>query len=122
MLGDMQTCESDWLKGDPLGATGQFPKRRVILKLTKPDGKTMEDLGPAPRKIYPLVLVILPGDDEFYNNHQEGNVGAFIGLFKIYITVLPIIAEFPLVVVGRKGGGDLLSWTKVGLGRGYESC
>ena len=107
MLGDMQTCSSDWLKGDPLGATGQFPKRRVILKLTKPDGKTMENLGPAPRQVYPLVLVILPGDDEFYNNHQEGNVGAFIGLLKIYITELTIMAKFPPVVVLLGGGRSI---------------
>ena len=83
MLGDIQTCSSDWLSGDPLGATGQFPKRRVIVNVTKPDGKPIEDLGPAPRQIYPLVLVILPGDDDFYKENRDGNVGAFIGLLKI---------------------------------------
>ena len=83
MLGDIQTCSSDWLSGDPLGATGQFPKRRVIVNVTKPDGKPIEDLGPAPRQIYPLVLVVLPGEDDFYKENRDGNVGAFIGLLKI---------------------------------------
>ena len=79
----MQTCTSDWHKGDPLGATGQFPKRRIIVDITKPDGKPMEPLGPAPRHVYPLVLVILPGDDDYYKDNREGNVGAFIGLIRI---------------------------------------
>ena len=79
LLGDMQTCTSDWHKGDPLGATGQFPKRRINVNITKPDGKPMEPLGPAPRQVYPLVLVILPGEDDYYKDNREGNVGAFIG-------------------------------------------
>ena len=79
LLGDMQTYTSDWHKGDPLGATGQFPKRRINIAITKPDGKPMEPLGPAPRQVYPLVLVILPGEEDFYKDNREGNVGAFIG-------------------------------------------
>ena len=79
----MQTYTSDWHKGDPLGATGQFPKRRINIAITKPDGKPMEPLGPAPRQVYPLVLVILPGEEDFYKDNREGNVGAFIGRLRI---------------------------------------
>ena len=39
----------------------------------------MEPLGPAPRQVYPLVLVILPGEEDYYKDNREGNVGAFIG-------------------------------------------
>ena len=83
----MQVCTSDWHKGDPLGATGQFPKRRIIVNVTKPDGQPMEPLGPAPRQVYPLVLVVLPGEEDFYKDNREGNVGAFIG-FPEYETKL----------------------------------
>ena len=83
LFGDMQTCTSDWHKGDPLGATGEFPKRRINVDITKPDGKPMEPLGPAPRQVYPLVLVILPGEEDFYNDNREGNVGAFIIIIHI---------------------------------------
>ena len=79
MLGDLQSCTSDWHRGDPLGVTGQYPKRRIILNIEKPDGNPMEPLGPAPRQVYPLVLVILPGDEDFYKDNRDGNVGAFIG-------------------------------------------
>lgn len=93
MLGDIQTCSSDWLSGDPLGATGQFPKRRVIVNVTKPDGKPIEDLGPAPRQIYPLVLVVLPGEDDFYKENRDGNVGAFIVIVHIKDSVCRIASH-----------------------------
>ena len=51
----------------------------------------MEPLGPAPRQVYPLVLVILPGEEDFYKDNREGNVGAFIGRQRI--------CEWPLIFI-----------------------
>merc|ERR1711981_834493 len=43
----------------------------------------MEPLGPAPRHVYPLVLVILPGGEDYYKDNRDGNVGAFIVIIHI---------------------------------------